>query len=124
MSTPGPWKVDTWKYPARESGRKEEIVVVSETLRIAVLDHGDKDWEECPFAVSYKEAEENAKLIASAPLLAERVRILREALKKAKESLDYVSGYLDKEDSETVVESVNEAIDTVDAALKATKEGA
>ena len=54
--------------------------------------------------------------------LREQVRVLREALKKAKESFDYVSGYLDKEDSETVVESVNEAIDTVDAALEATKE--
>ncbi len=63
-------------------------------------------------------------LVAERDLLKEQVKLLREALEKARESLDYVSGYLDKEDSETVVESVNGAIDTVDAALEATKEGA
>lgn len=67
-------------------------------------------------------AEQVAARLNGYASLEERVRILREALERARESLDYVSGYLDKEDSETVVESVSEAIDAVDDALEATKE--
>lgn len=55
--------------------------------------------------------------------LQEQVKLLREALQKAHEGLDSAARYFDKLDSQTVVEAVEEALQTVSTTLEATKEG-
>lgn len=74
----------------------ESIVLVSPTLRVAVLDHADKDWEEVPFAIKFEAAEANAKLMAAAPEMLE--------------ALERVAAYLDKEDDQDLVRAVEAAI--------------
>ena len=72
---------------------------------------------------SDEENEANMQLAAKAPKLREQVHALREALQKAHEGLDSAARYFDKLDSQTVVDAVEEALQTVSAALEATKEG-
>lgn len=54
--------------------------------------------------------------------LQEQVKLLREALQKAHEGLDSAARYFDKMDRQTVVEAVEEALQTVSTAIEATKE--
>ena len=53
----------------------------------------------------------------------EHVRILREALEKAKNALNAAACYFDKQDEPVVVNQVEEALEEASAAIKATKEG-
>lgn len=62
---------------------------------------------------------EKAKVAA---LRAERKRLLS-VLRKADGALGYLSGYLDKEDSPSVVRSVNRALDATYAILHPKKKG-
>lgn len=64
--TPGPWRTETWAYPAA-AGKPDELVIIGEDLRLAVVTTSHD--EENPFCVNHSVALKNLALMASAQLL-------------------------------------------------------
>lgn len=62
--TPGPWKMEEWRYPTASPPRVE-LAIQNDRRRILVLDADESG--DNPYIIPWDEAKANARLIAAAP---------------------------------------------------------